>query len=504
MATVDVTAEEIEGAPLLINSTVKEIKPVTRSRLNLLLCIVLAVNTSFQLIAIVTPGWNVLRGDITSSYESVYYTIACADTTPLENISTTVCNTITFLDDFSETYNSAKDTLKPALVSVYNLRVRNQINIQFSWFIVAGATIFQVIRYIRTNKGYPRITAINAMGLICACLAMYQSLYEAIVKIDLTSRQAEYISMEVGVPYSVVLYLIAFVQTCACTIIVLKQLNDYIRHIQLALKETKVQVDTLQIKYDAEVEEFRHYRHLHSDKNHLRGRSRKSHRINRGSQRGDNRQRQSTKVREHNDHSPKRTGNKHGARHSEQLERSHARSSRKRDRARETKDRHNHRRDHSQGTSDFSVTSRDSSLDARNHLQSNHEPSRESVQLTSQQHVSTGQADSNPDKQMQESCDKTSKWEGHSEAITANIEMSTEELKGTNSKSKKTSDVLRDEQQMTNNLNTRKQVNVTEEKQEIKLKDCANKDIISQTDNAARTIFAEVHIPSIDGVEIKD
>ena len=121
MATVDVTVEEIEGAPLLINPTVKEVKPTTRSRLNLALCIILAINMLLQLIAMVTPGWNVQRTVIGSRHESVYYSIVCTDTTPLENISTTVCHTWTFLDDFSKVHNTAKDSKKPALGKHFKL-----------------------------------------------------------------------------------------------------------------------------------------------------------------------------------------------------------------------------------------------------------------------------------------------------------------------------------------------------------------------------------------------
>lgn len=123
MATADVTAEEIEDAPLLINPQVKELKPGTRSRLNLALCIVLVINTLLQLIAVVTPAWNVIKGDISSSYESVYYIIGCIDTTPTENVSTTACSTTTFLSEFSDIYNAAKDTVKPSLGKIFHLYV---------------------------------------------------------------------------------------------------------------------------------------------------------------------------------------------------------------------------------------------------------------------------------------------------------------------------------------------------------------------------------------------
>jgi hypothetical protein len=146
MATIDVTVEEIEDAPLLINPKVKEVKPTTRSRLNLVLCIVLAIDTLFQLVAIVTPGWNVQRAELGSSHESVYYIISCADTTPLENVSTTVCNTRTFLDDFSKAYNTAKDSKKPALgnftVFIY---VLTRIN---SYLYMP---CFKVFIYVRSN-----------------------------------------------------------------------------------------------------------------------------------------------------------------------------------------------------------------------------------------------------------------------------------------------------------------------------------------------------------------
>lgn len=278
MTRLVLTEEELQNAPVI--ETLPDIKtPQTRSRLNLVLCIVLGINAFFQLIAMFTPGWLVVTNEVASSYVSVYYRVQCVKTDLLgerEGDDEKVCSSKTLLQIFQDSYDSSSGTSRAATVLSYNLQVRYQLNIQFSWFIAVGATIFQFIRYIKADRAYPRLLVVNLMAMTCACSAMYQVLFEAFAYIDFTLRSTDDSKSDVGFSYSVFFYALAFVQTCASTLVIVKQLFDYVRSLRTSISESKVKFDTIERKYEADKEWFRNYQDSHRQ-HHLRPRSRASY-----------------------------------------------------------------------------------------------------------------------------------------------------------------------------------------------------------------------------------
>lgn len=250
-------------------------KSQTKSRLNLVFYIVLGISAFFQLIAMFTPGWLVVTSEIDSGYASVYYSVRCVKSNSGDGEM--VCSSKTYLQSFQDSYDSSSGVRRATEVLSYNLLVRYQLNIQFSWFIAAAATIFQVIRYIKADRAYPRLLVVNLMAMACACCAMYQVLFEAFANIDFILRSTEDSERNIGFCYSVLLYSLAFVQTCASTVVIVKQLFDYIRSLQTSISESKVKFDTMEKKYEADKECFRQYQDSHRDCHHLRPRSRASY-----------------------------------------------------------------------------------------------------------------------------------------------------------------------------------------------------------------------------------
>lgn len=124
---LELSQQELRDIPVYINPPKQDPASEPRSRLNLILCIVLAINTFLQFIALVTPGWNSYTSYYLSTYESVYYYIGCVDTTPLQNVSTITCKTISYIDGFSDAYRVMVDSGKPALGN-YIIMLTTSIN----------------------------------------------------------------------------------------------------------------------------------------------------------------------------------------------------------------------------------------------------------------------------------------------------------------------------------------------------------------------------------------
>ncbi|XP_045195007.2 uncharacterized protein LOC123550646 [Mercenaria mercenaria] len=257
------TNEDIAYTPVINMEDATDMKRGILNRHQLALCIVLVINIVIQFIAIVTPGWSILTTNTLSAYESVYYATACVKYATA-NESDWECKTRSFHDTFHHDYNDATDGRKPALVLQNNLRVRYQMNVQISWIIVAVTTLLQYVRHTRTKELFPKLTVISTLFLMIACGFMYQALYEAFASIDFSRRRSEYYG-EVGFPYSVLLYSISFVLTCASTFLIVKQTLDYMRYVQQSLDEYQTKYDSLKKYCVAEVEKFSHYRDTHPD-----------------------------------------------------------------------------------------------------------------------------------------------------------------------------------------------------------------------------------------------
>ncbi|XP_045194641.2 uncharacterized protein LOC123550280 [Mercenaria mercenaria] len=263
-------------APATNSQDVTQRQPITRSRLNLVLCIVLAINALLQFIAIFTPGWNTTTGDNSGVYESVYYRTVCVT---VEEESE--CETKTYRRLFSDRYDASTDASKPSLVLENNLRVRHQMNVQISWIIVVGATIFQFLRYIRTKEFYPKLIATSTVCLIIACSFMYQALYEAFSRIDFSRRAVDLLEQTTGFPYSVFFYAIAFVQTCASTFLIAKQTLDCMHYLQQSSAENQRKYEEQRKRYDAEVERLRRSQYMHAENTLLEAKSRGSRNVDR-------------------------------------------------------------------------------------------------------------------------------------------------------------------------------------------------------------------------------
>ena len=308
---------------------------------------------------------------------------------------------------------------------------------------------------------------------------MYQSLYEALVTLDVTSRQAEYLGVEVGFPYSLLLYVVAFMQTCACTVVIVKQLYDYTLHIQLALKETKVQVDTLQKQLEAEIEEFRRYRHRQSEKSYVRGRSRKSSKhVDRNSKRDKSLHKQYSSEKGNSDGSVVNSEGDQIIRNIELLDIFSTPKERPYNRH-DRNDSVSHECNISRRTSDVSDISRDSSAYSRNHHHSRHAPHKKSIQQTSQpQRLKPGT--------RKEQNIQTRMRDGYSSPKQSNNGNSIEVIADT--------DVVSD-------INDMKMEKLTREKHEVCEKTSDDKTL--RKDKTRRTVSADVHIPSID-VEVTE
>ncbi|XP_045194639.2 uncharacterized protein LOC123550278 [Mercenaria mercenaria] len=271
------TNEEIAYTPVINRDSVTDTKRGTVNRLQLALCIVLVINVIIQFIAIFTPGWIILTTSIVSSYESVYYSTGCVNI----NESAWECRTISFHDSFRQDYSDAKDERRPALVRAYNYVVRYQMNIQIAWLLTVGTMIFQIFKLTRRKESFPRVTIINVVALACVCPLMYQVLFKNFVEIDFNRRVTEFVTGDVGFPYSFFFYIFTFVMTIASLILIVKQVYDHIREKDRIYAQMKVKYDRLQLEYEAEVEAFKRFRR----NSHLRPHSgdRRSREDDRGS-----------------------------------------------------------------------------------------------------------------------------------------------------------------------------------------------------------------------------
>lgn len=144
--------------------------------------------------------------------------------------------------------------------------------------------------------------------------SMYQALFEAFASLN----YAEQIYDSRGFPYSLFLYTLAVIQTVPCTLLVIKQVYDYMQYIQLSLSETKVKYETMEKHYEAEKEGFRRYRELKPVNRHLRPRSRADDDRSSGNYSPRHSPRPSPRS------SSKLSDNRHSARYQELLERSRA------------------------------------------------------------------------------------------------------------------------------------------------------------------------------------
>ncbi|XP_045193646.2 uncharacterized protein LOC123549543 [Mercenaria mercenaria] len=267
--------EEIAYAPVINRDSVTNTKRGTMNRLQLALCIVLVINIFIQFIAIVTPGWSILTTNTVSAYGSVFYATACVRFVKA-NESDWECKTMSFHDTFHQDYSNAKDERKPALVRAFNYVVRYQMNIQIAWLLIVGTMIFQFFKLTRPKENFPRVTIINVVVLACVCSLMYQVLFKNFVEIDFSRRTSEFITADVGFPYSFFFYIFTFVMTIASLILIIKQVYDHIREKDRIQAEMKVKHDRLQLEYEAEVEAFKRFRrnsHLrpHSEDRRSRG-----------------------------------------------------------------------------------------------------------------------------------------------------------------------------------------------------------------------------------------
>lgn len=52
---------------------------------------------------------------------------------------------------------------------MYSFWIRYQLNVQISWFIVVGTTVFQIIKYLDTYETFPRLTVLDALALVGIC-----------------------------------------------------------------------------------------------------------------------------------------------------------------------------------------------------------------------------------------------------------------------------------------------------------------------------------------------
>jgi hypothetical protein len=241
------------------------------------------------------------------------------------------------------------------------------------------------------------------------------------------------------------------------------------------------------MQYEAEAEEFKHYRLLQTEKSRLRGRSRKSHHVGRNSKTDKNRHGHSTRLKYIADRSPVYSEGDNSAKCLELLDISSVHSSvTQANDDRESIDNVNHSRDLYHGNSDLSDISRDSS----SHHHSSHGPRNKSVRpqkLSIREDQDQGEAG----HMRYSHCLPTQENNGNAteaKSFTGSVKKHTDTI----------SNKLLEEQE--NNKGITKQGKSAVEDNSKGASD--GKPL--QKDYTSRIVSADVHIPSIDGEEIKD
>ncbi|XP_052817804.1 uncharacterized protein LOC128243866 [Mya arenaria] len=219
-----------ENGDILRKSVSEEPKSYFRWELCLIILFVLC--TFFHIAAIVTPGWKIVsvaagNSSNVTAWTSVYYVTSC-----VEASNRSECESKTALQTHIETYLKSTDEVeKASLDRDYNLTVRGQVDVQVAFILVVVCFIVCVVRCTR-NGHHIRATLVCVILMTVACILMYHKIYEVCVQLAYVTSYTSSVGGHVQLPYSLIIYIIAFLQTIAILVIVVCLFFRVVREIQ--------------------------------------------------------------------------------------------------------------------------------------------------------------------------------------------------------------------------------------------------------------------------------